>query len=140
MQLRVLTESDYPAFLELIRDFRDTTFTEDEFKATLAHMNVTSEICVLEQSGNLLATGTILYEQKFIFNLAKLGHIEDVCVKREYRRLGYGKIIVQQLLRRATEAGCYKVTLDCADANVDFYKACGFEVRGHQMSTLVSRT
>jgi ribosomal protein S18 acetylase RimI-like enzyme len=137
MLVRALIDTDYAQFLELIRDFRDTTFTEDEFKETLRNINATSDILVLEISGILVATGTVFYEQKFIFNRAVLAHVEDVCVKKEYRRQGYGTLIIQSLLERARTNRCYKITLDCASSNVDFYTACGFEVRGHQMSQLL---
>jgi glucosamine-phosphate N-acetyltransferase len=137
MLLRKLEPSDYTSFLALIRDFRDTTFTENEFRDTLSTLQSTSDILVLELSGALIATGTVIYEQKFIFNLAKLAHIEDVCVKKEFRRMGYGKQMVDSLIANAKAKGCYKITLDCASSNVDFYTACGFEVRGHQMSQLL---
>lgn len=137
MLIRTLADTDYTQFYELIRDFRDTTFTEDEFKETLRKIRVNSDILVLEISGVLVATGTVVYEQKFIYNLAVLAHVEDVCVKKEYRRQGYGKLIIQSLLERAKTNRCYKITLDCASSNVDFYTVCGFEVRGHQMSQLL---
>jgi glucosamine-phosphate N-acetyltransferase len=137
LTIRKLTSSDYEPFLHLIQDFRDTTFTENQFKDILSAIQCTSDILVLELSGSLIATGTVFYEQKFIFNCAKLAHIEDVCVKKEYRRMGYGKQIVDSLIQSAKQKGCYKITLDCATANVDFYTASGFEVRGHQMSQLL---
>jgi len=86
----------------------------------------------------LIATGTILFERKFIYNLCMLCHIEDVCVKKEFRSHGFGKQIISHLISRSKEKDAYKITLDCNEMNVEFYKKCGLEQRGVQMSQLNS--
>lgn len=137
MKIRKLEISDYAKFLPLIRDFRETEFTEDEFVKQLTQINHFGDIWVVEaDDGSLIATGTILYEPKFIYNLSTLAHIEDVCVKREHRRGGIGKMLVKHMAAAAKEKNCYKVTLDCADHNVPFYEACGLQRRGNQMCEL----
>lgn len=135
--IRELNELDYKNFYELINDFRDTEFTEDEFKDTLHKINRTSKIYVIELNSKLIATGTLILEQKFIFNRCILGHIEDVCVKKEYRANGYGKLIVSKLIEEAKHYKCYKITLDCSESNTFFYSKNGFEARGVQMSQLL---
>lgn len=134
--LRKLTENDYVEFYPLINDFRQTQFTENDFKNILQYIQNFGEIWVAEYNGKLIATGTVIFEKKFIFNMATLAHIEDVCVKKEYRRMGLGKKIILKLNERAKEMKCYKVTLDCSDENMEFYKACGFSKRGNQMAEL----
>ena len=69
--------------------------------------------------------------------MALLGHIEDVCVDKEFRNRGYGKNIVNFLINRAKDKGCYKITLDCSISNKEFYKKCGLEERGLQMCKLL---
>ncbi len=134
--LRKLTENDYVEFYPLINEFRHTEFTENDFKNTLQYINNFGEIWVAEYNGELIGTATVIFEKKFIFNLATLAHIEDVCVKKDYRRMGLGKKLVQKLIERAKETKCYKITLDCSDENMNFYKACGFSKRGNQMAEL----
>jgi glucosamine-phosphate N-acetyltransferase len=131
---RKLTIHDYHSFLALINDFRESTFTEEEFVENLNTIMQSSEIYVVESNNTLIATGTIIYETKFIFNICKLAHIEDVCVKMEHRGQGLGKYILSKLVSVAKERKCYKVTLDCADTNVAFYEKCNFEKRGNQMT------
>jgi glucosamine-phosphate N-acetyltransferase len=131
---RKLTINDYISFLELIRDFRDTTFTEEMFITNLNKIMYSSDIYILEYNNKLIATGTVIYETKFIFNICALAHIEDICVKMEYRNQGLGKYIVNKLVNTAKENKCYKITLDCADTNVAFYEKCNFEKRGNQMT------
>ena len=131
---RKLTINDYDFFLALINDFRETTFTKEEFIENLNTILQSSEIYVVECNNKLIATGTIMYETKFIFNICRLAHIEDVCVKKEYRGQGLGKYMLSKLVSIAKEKKCYKVTLDCADTNVTFYEKCNFEKRGNQMT------
>lgn len=135
--IRNLTKNDYLMYLSLINDFRPSKFDELKFINTLHTIEKTGEIYVIEQNNELIATGTILYEWKFIYNISKVGHIEDICVKSEYRNKGYGKIIVNHLVEMAKRNECYKVTLDCSESNSSFYEKCDFEKRGCQMSKLL---
>ena len=130
---RRLTHRDYLSYLSLIRDFRDTTFTEEQFCSTLDTIFKTSDIIVLEEAGELIACGTLIYETKFIHNISKVGHIEDVCIKKEHRGKQLGKKLITYMTQIAKENGCYKVTLYCEDCNVDFYRKCNFKCVGNQL-------
>jgi len=63
-----------------------------------------------------------------------IGHVEDVVVDVEWRRSGIGSALIKELLSEADRRGAYRVFLECSDANVTFYKACGFQVSGVSMS------
>ena len=127
----------YTYYLPLINDFRETYFTENEFINMLNNISSYIKIFVIEKDSKLIATGSIIIEHKFIFNCSKLAHIEDVCVKKEFRNCGYGKIIVNKLIQEAKQNGCYKITLTCSENNTFFYNKIGFENRGFQMSKLL---
>jgi glucosamine-phosphate N-acetyltransferase len=137
MIFRKLTSADYEQFQPMIDEFRPAKFTEEEFISLLEYMSPFSQIWVVEDNNEIIATGTIIYEKKFIFNLCTLAHIEDVCVKREHRKKGIGKQLILHLLNEAKTRKCYKITLDCNVSNVDFYLACGLEQRGVQMTQLL---
>ncbi len=98
-------------------------------------MEKSSVIWVYEEGEQLLATGTIIYETKFIYNTCIYAHIEDICVRASHRRQGLGKKLVAHLIDQARH--CYKITLDCADENIKFYESCGLERRGNQMCQLL---
>jgi len=135
--IRELLETDFTNYLEVINDFRKTNFAEEEFIRIVRSFKPHSMIFVIEKDSKIIATGTLIIEQKFIYNCAKLAHIEDVCVKKEFRNRGYGKSIVRKLIDEARKQNCYKVTLVCAESNTDFYKKNNFEMRGLQMSQLL---
>jgi glucosamine-phosphate N-acetyltransferase len=138
MQIRRLEPEDYKQYLPLINDFRETQLSEAEFTGILDYIRRCGAIWVIEVSGELIATATIIYERKMIFNGCTYAHVEDVCVKSEYRRHGYGRLIMRKVMEEAVAHGCYKITLDCADSNVAFYEACGLTRRGSQMCELIA--
>ena len=46
-----------------------------------------------------------------------------ICIAPQYKRKGYGKILLDYSLEKAAELDCGAV---CFDGNIDFYKNCGF--------------
>lgn len=132
--IRKLNENDYESFKILINDFRITHFTKDEFINRLNLINKNSEIWVIEYNKELISCGTIIYEYKFIRNLCKLAHIEDICVLQKYRNKGIGKILIDHLVNITQNNNCYKITLYCEDNLEKFYSKSEFEKKGIQMA------
>lgn len=81
----------------------------------------------------VVGTASCIAERKFIRGCGKAGHIEDVVVDSEYRGLKLGARLVEALIGAAQEMGCYKVILDCAESNVEFYEKCGLTRKEVQM-------
>jgi glucosamine-phosphate N-acetyltransferase len=136
MSFRKLTSLDYKQYYDLINEFRPTQFSEERFIETLTKIIMYSDIWIYEKEGELLATGTIIYEHKFLSDVCIYAHIEDICVKASHRRQGLGKLLIKHLIEQARH--CYKITLVCADNNIAFYESCGLERRGNQMCQLLS--
>jgi glucosamine-phosphate N-acetyltransferase len=134
LHFRRLTNGDYLSYLALIREFRETTFTQEQFYSTLDTIVKTSDIIVIEEGGELIACGTLLYETKLIHNISKVGHIEDVCIKKGHRGKQLGRQLITYMVNVAKEKGCYKVTLYCEEDNVEFYKKCNFTSTGNQLT------
>jgi len=133
IKIRILNKDDYSQYFDLINIFRKTFFTEEEFINNLLKINNNSNIWVIELNNKLIATGTLLYEYKFIHNISKIAHIEDICVNNNYRGKNYGKILVNYLINEAKKENCYKVTLYCKEDLEKFYKSCNMEKNGIQM-------
>jgi ribosomal protein S18 acetylase RimI-like enzyme len=61
-------------------------------------------------------------------------HIAQLAVDPSYRRRGLARALVEDASRRASEAGCWRVTLLVADDNTaarDLYRSLGFEPVAH---------
>ena len=80
----------------------------------------------IKDNKEIISTSTILIEQKYIRNGAKIGHIEDVATNKNYEGKGIGKKVVEECISYAKKRGCYKVILDCSDELINFYNYFGF--------------
>jgi len=90
-------------------------------------------IYVAVENSKIVGSASILIEQKFIHDGGKVGHIEDVVVRKEFQGKGIGQKIVKSLLEYAEKQGCYKTILDCADDLVQFYEKIGFKLHSNSM-------
>lgn len=132
MIIRKLQYSDYEQFLLLINDFRKTNFTLNQFKDFLSNeKNI--EIYVIEVNHQLLGSGTILFERKFIHNISLYAHLEDIIIKEEFQSKGYGKLLLNYLIKICKEKKCFKILLDCKNELIPFYQKCGFSLNSNQM-------
>ena len=132
--IRKLNDTDYNNYLHLINQFRSTIFTLQEYKNILSKIENNSTIWVVDYKNELIGTATILYEYKFIHNIVKLAHIEDVCIDNKYRNKGIGTLLINYVINEANKEECYKVTLDCDEQLENFYKKVGLENKGIQMT------
>lgn len=96
--------------------------------------NQNHNIYVMLDNMDIVATGSVLIEQKLIHGMASVAHIEDVVVDEKHKGKGYGKQMIKFLLREAKKARCYKVILNCGDNVKGFYEKCGFGKNGNQMA------
>jgi glucosamine-phosphate N-acetyltransferase len=87
----------------------------------------------LSENFDIIASGTIIIEPKFIRGGKNVGHIEDVVVKSTYRGRHLSKDILNILKNISRENNCYKVILDCSEEVKKVYNSSGFEENGIQM-------
>ena len=87
-------------------------------------------VAYLTDDNNIIGTITLFVEDKIIHNGSKVGHIEDVVVDKNYRKMGVGKLLIDYVVKLSKDRGCYKVILDCDEDNIKFYEKCGFKTKG----------
>jgi glucosamine-phosphate N-acetyltransferase len=92
-----------------------------------------------EQQGKDIVVGTItlLVEPKFIFNGGRVGHIEDVSVKKGYQNMRIGSRLVLHATTVAKELGCAKIVLDCSDEMMLFYEKLGYSYQDNCMKKIL---
>lgn len=86
----------------------------------------------------IVATATCLFEQKLRYNQLCC-HIEDVGVHPDFRKNGYGKMIVDHCIHMAKAKRCYKVKLFCADHLLSFYSGMGFKRHNNGMEKVLTK-
>ena len=129
----------FEGYLECLAELTTVgTITFEQFTARLvfiqAHPQTYQVTVILNGEGRVIASGTLLIEHKFIHECGLVGHIEDIVVAGSQRGRNLGKLMIEYLRGKALGLGCYKVILDCNEANVKFYEKCEFTRKGAQMA------
>ena len=124
----------------VIRDFEKKDSTE-ELLETLKEVWSVDEInestldkwfkndnhmVVAEFDGKIVGSATLHLQQKIIRNGGIAGCIEDVLVREDYRGNNIGSQLIQELIKKAENFGCYKIILSCFPERINFYKKNGF--------------
>lgn len=136
--LRKLETNDYnKGYLELLATLtivEPDLITPEMFDNFVQNLHKNHIVYVIEHMNQIIASGTILIENKIIHGCSKVGHIEDIVVSPQYKGKQLGTLVIKSLIEYAKDQKCYKVILDCEENLINFYDKCGFERKGSQMS------
>jgi len=125
---------NYLDLLEQLTCVNKETIVYDKFCTFVNNLDANHVIYVIENDNKIVATGTIIIEQKLIHGLGLIGHIEDIVVDKQYNGKNLGRTIMNNLIEYAKIMNCYKVILDCNDYVTPFYEKCGFIKKGNCMA------
>jgi GNAT superfamily N-acetyltransferase len=135
LTFRFANESDTPLILRFIRELAeyekmldDVVATEDLLREWLFRKKK-AEVIFAVAGG--VEVGFALFFHNFSTFLGRPGiYLEDIYVKPEYRRNGYGKALLAKLAQIAVERGCGRLewaVLDWNKPGIDFYRSSGAE-------------
>ena len=129
-------KNEYCQLLSELSVIDSDSITREDFieQLVLIKSNPLHKIYVAILDNKLVGSITLLIEPKFIHNISKVGHIEDVVVSRSVRGKGIGTLLVNKAIDVAKEYGCYKVILDCCDNCMSFYCKHEFIRKNNQMA------
>lgn len=137
MRIRKLKISDldngFFETLENLSSLEDLSTEKAETIFKTISQNPSYHVFVVERGGEVVGTTTLFVEQKFIHDGGRVGHIEDVAVKKDFEGEGVGSSLIKRAIREAKSKGCYKVILNCDVELMDFYKDQGFYEKGIEM-------
>jgi glucosamine-phosphate N-acetyltransferase len=121
---------------DLSRCFNETLASLAEVGLTCEQMNqlmqeriragVRTYVAWDKDLNEVVGTISLLIERKFIHRGGKVGHIEDVAVRRGFRGKGLATTLVRHAVSEARRLGCYKVVLNCFDQLARLYESLGF--------------
>jgi glucosamine-phosphate N-acetyltransferase len=81
-----------------------------------------NHMVIAEFNGEIVGSATLHLQQKIIRNGGIAGCIEDVVVREDYRGNNIGSQLIQELIKKAENFGCYKIILSCFPERINFYK------------------
>lgn len=133
-QVRKATEQDLAGILALYRELvpDDPPLAVDEslkehFRSMLADESM--HLLVVEHQGVLVATCVLVIVKNLTRGARPYALIENVVTGGNYRRRGFGRMVMERAIGIAKSAGCYKIMLlsnaDRDDAHA-FYEGLGF--------------
>jgi glucosamine-phosphate N-acetyltransferase len=133
---RRLEESDYHKnYLQLLSQLTQVgEITPEEFSDILS--KIQSQIWVFEDAytNKIVASASILLEQKIIHGGGIVAHLEDVVVDDSYRGNQLGQKLIANMIDKARESGAYKIIADCKMELLSFYSKNGFQKKGEQIA------
>ncbi|CAG2235221.1 glucosamine 6-phosphate N-acetyltransferase-like [Mytilus galloprovincialis] len=134
LKLRPLYKSDYDkGYMNLLSQLTKVgNVSREEFEARfndLKGCGDTYYIVVIEDMSlnQVIGTGSLVKERKFLRQCASRGRIEDIVVNNAYRGKQLGKLLLDVLTILCQKIDCYKLSLECLDGMVKFYKQFGFD-------------
>jgi len=137
---RQLQDSDYNKnYLGLLSQLTEIgEITQDAFTDILS--KIQSQIWVFEDTttNKIVASASILFEQKIIHGGGIVAHLEDVVVDSSYRGIRLGQKLIANMIDKARENGAYKIIADCKIELLSFYSKNGFQKKGEQIAIYFS--
>tara|TARA_Y100000389_G_scaffold192695_1_gene220474 strand:+ start:486 stop:905 length:420 start_codon:yes stop_codon:yes gene_type:complete len=139
MIFRELQKTDFQNYLFLINNFRNVGVYVEKYKFEQIYDKIfqIGKIFVCELDNKLVASVTVIIEQKFIHKLSKYAHIEDVIVLPEYRGKKIGEKIIEYVVNYCKNEKVYKMVLNCDDKLFKFYNKNNFIKNGISMSCML---
>jgi GNAT superfamily N-acetyltransferase len=142
-KVRKATEADIPRIIELYRQLSlnppppdRKAPTPEEYRRVFNEMAATPgyELLVAEEDGEILGTTVLAILPGIAHGVSPFAVVEYVVVDEKYRRRGIGKLLMDYVVARAKEAGCYKIMLTSdkrREPAHEFYRSLGFEASAH---------
>jgi len=75
-------------------------------------------VIVSKANDQVVGTGCVFMEKKFLRGLGTVGHIEDIAVDKAQQGKKLGLRIIQTLTGISEGLGAYKTILNCSDSNI----------------------
>ena len=132
--IRPATVKQTPLILKLIKELAvyeklldNVITTEEELKNTLFGKNKSAEVVIGYYNDKPVGYALFFYNYSSFVGRQGL-YIEDIYVRQEYRRKGFGKAFLIYLARIARERKCDRmewVVLDWNKSSIEFYKKLG---------------
>ncbi|XP_017774404.1 PREDICTED: probable glucosamine 6-phosphate N-acetyltransferase [Nicrophorus vespilloides] len=143
--VRPLKIEDYDhGFLKLLSQLTKVgSVTKEEFIRQFYAMKSAGGyyVTVIEDTRDhsIIGSSTLITEFKFIHECSLRARLEDVVVNNTYRGKQLGKLIVLTVSLLAKRLGCYKMSLDCKDNLIPFYKSIGYRMEPGNANSMTIR-
>ncbi len=139
--IRTAREADIPRILEL---YRQLSFHPEEYRKpspedcrrVFIEMGTMPgyHLLVAEEDGEIIGTTVLAILPGMAHGVSPFAVVEYVVVDEKKHRRGIGRLLMEYVIARSREAGCYKIMLTSDNRREDahaFYRSLGFEASAH---------
>ena len=137
LRIRPATRADVAVVLDFIRELAEyeklthlVVATEDTLAEELFGPRSPAEVLLAEAGGEAVAFAVVVHN--FSTFLGRKGmYLEDLYVKQDRRRQGYGRALLLHIARLAVERGCGRFewsVLDWNEPAIRFYEGLGASI------------
>jgi diamine N-acetyltransferase len=134
LSIRPATQADLPLIASLVRELAEyeklahqAVATEADFAVALFGQSPKAHALIVEHDGQL--AGFAIYFYNFSTFLGRPGlYVEDVFIRPEFRRNGFGRLIFKYLAQKAVDENCGRMewwVLDWNEPAIKFYAGLG---------------
>lgn len=131
--IRTAEKTDVKAILQLIKGIAEYEKMESQVIATeesVAHAMFCENItkCLIAQEDDKVVGFALYFYNYSTFIGTKGLYLEDLFLYPEFRKKGYGKMLMQALFKIAKEENCGRMEWTCLNWNtpsIEFYKSLG---------------
>ncbi len=134
LSIRPATKTDLPLIATLVRELAEyerlahqAVATEDDFDRALFSPSPRAYALIVEQDAQ--PAGFAVYFYNFSTFLGRPGiYVEDVFIRPQFRRIGFGQAIFKYLAKKAVAEGCGRMewwVLDWNEPAIRFYGELG---------------
>ena len=134
--IRFAKESDIPTILRFIKELavyehleHELNLTEESLKENIFDKKKAEVVIAFEDN---VPVGHAVFFETFSTFVGRRGlYLDDLYVNDQYRGLGYGKKLFEEVAKIAYERNCGRLEWQCLDWNkssIDFYLSTGAEM------------
>ena len=134
--IRFAKESDIPTILRFIKELavyehleHELNLTEESLKENIFEKKKAEVVIAFED--NIPVGHAVFFETFSTFDGRHGLYLDDLYVNDQYRGLGYGKKLFEEVAKIAYERNCGRLEWQCLDWNkssIDFYLSTGAEM------------
>lgn len=131
-KIRPIEQNDFPALLELIREFSKFENTYGAVTNSIEQMNQEAEHIqgFIAEVNNEIA-GYSTYYFPYHTWVGKCIHMDDLFIREKYRGKGVGKVLFEAVVEIGKKEDCERLRWQVSDWNEEaqaFYKSRGAEI------------
>jgi len=132
-----ISEENYDSIIKLynlLSKVDKTLFTYENMIEYFHSLHPSHNIYAYIMNNKIVGLITLLIEPKIIHNGKFVGHIEDLVVDADYRKMSVASKLIDYVIVISKLNNCYKVILDCVPELESFYNKNGLSYKGIYMA------